>query len=287
MQEADLAAADRLTRLACWNQIEGDWRTWLKLTEARAWVTEIDGRVVGSTTAIPYENRFGWVGMVLVDPDFRRQGVATNLVRTALHYLERKGCQCQKLDATSEGKEIYEKLGFRVEYQVQRWRRSAMSLPEPREGGQLAMIGRSLAPGLEALDRRAFGASRRELLNLFLHNGFRGYACSEPQTPSAAVSRPNLIRGYGFGRPGRGAAQIGPLVAVNPGAAGELMDRLRRDLGQSTIIADVAAGNRKATDLLERHGFSPVRHLVRMFRGPNAFPGQLEEIYCLAGFEWG
>ncbi len=66
MQEADLAAADRLTRLAGWNQIEGDWRTWLKLPEARAWVTEIDGRVVGSTTAIPYENRFGWV-MVLGD----------------------------------------------------------------------------------------------------------------------------------------------------------------------------------------------------------------------------
>ena len=91
-----------------------------------------------------------------------------------------------------------------------------------------------------------------------------------------STSRPNLIRGYGFGRPGRGAAQIGPLVAVNPGAAGELMDRLRRDLGQSAIIADVAAGNRKARDLLERHGFSPARHLVRMFRGPNAFPGQLE-----------
>ncbi len=106
MQEADLAAGDRLTRFAGWNQTEEDWRTWLKLPEARAWVTEIDGLVVGSTTAIPYEKRFGWVGMVVVDPEFRRQGVATSLVRRAIHYLEREGCPCQKLDATPEGKGI-------------------------------------------------------------------------------------------------------------------------------------------------------------------------------------
>ena len=61
--------------------------------------------------------------------------------------------------------------------------------------------------------------------------------------------------------------------------------------------ADLAAGdrltrfagwnqrNKRARTLLQRHDFFPVRRLVRMFRGPNAFPGRPEEVYCLAGFE--
>jgi GNAT superfamily N-acetyltransferase len=276
MQEADLAAGARLTRFAGWNQTEEDWQTWLNLSEARAWVTEIDDCVVGSATAIPYEERFGWVGMVLVDPEFRRQGVATSLVRKALHYLERKGCTCQKLDATPEGKEIYERLGFQVEYEVERWRRLAQKFrPEAHRGDPLARIQHVLPPGLEELDRRVFGASRRTLLKSFLAGEYPGYQGGES------------AEGYGFARPGRKAAQVGPLVALNPQLAEHLMERFLQHFGGGEMIADVVAGNENARILLQRYDFFPVRHLLRMFRGPNAFPGRPAEVYCLAGFEWG
>ena len=288
MQEADLAAGDRLTRFAGWNQTEEDWRTSLKLPEARAWVTEIDGLVVGSTTAIPYEKRFGWVGMVVVDPEFRRQGVATSLVRRAIHYLEREGCPCQKLDATPEGKGIYERLGFQVEYDVQRWRRLPKRIrSEPREGRPLARIEHLLPPGLEALDRRAFGASRRELLESFLEGDFPGYQGRESGSGPGPDLETHGVRGYGFARPGRRAAQVGPLVAPDAQLAGELMERLLQHFGERELIADVVAGNKRARTLLQRHDFFPVRRLVRMFRGPNAFPGRPREVYCLAGFDWG
>ncbi len=276
MQEADLAAGVRLTRFAGWNQTEGDWRTWLNLPEARAWVTEIDDRVVGSVTAIPYEERFGWVGMVLVDPGFRRLGVATGLVRRALHYLERKGCPCQKIDATAEGKGIYERLGFQVEYEVQRWSRLPKKFrAEAPRGGPLARIQHVLPPGLEELDRRVFGASRRTLLESFLTGECPGYQGRESGG------------GYGFARPGRKAAQVGPLAALNPQLAGHLMERFLQHFGEEPMIADAIARNENARILLQRHDFFPVRHLLRMFRGPNAFPGRPAEVYCLAGFEWG
>ena len=288
MQEADLAAGDRLTRFAGWNQTKEDWRTWLQLPEARAWVTEIDGRVIGSTTAIAYEKRFGWVGMVLVDPEFRRQGVATSLVRRALHYLEQKGCPCQKLDATSEGTGIYERLGFQIEYEVQRWTRPPkMFRSKAREGDPLARIEHLLPSGLEELDRRIFGASRRKLLESFLAGEYPGYQGGGSGSGQSTDTQPHGVRGYGFARPGRRAAQVGPLVALNPHLAGQLMESLLHHFGEGEMIADVVAGNREARALLQRHDFFPVRHLVRMFRGPNAFPGRPEEAYCLAGFEWG
>ena len=212
--------------------------------------------------------------MVLVDPEFRRRGIATNLVRKALRYLERKGCQCQKLDATSEGKGIYERLGFLVEYEVQRWRRSAVSPPEPREGGPLAMIEHSLPPGLEAFDRRAFGASRRRFLESFLAGGSAGYVCRESEPRPGTDPEEHALRGYGFARPGWRAVQVGPLVAIGPQVAEQLMERLLRHFGESEMIADVVAENRSVRDLLERHDFAPDRQLVRMFRGPNAFPGR-------------
>ena len=50
--------------------------------------------------------------MVLVDPQQRRQGIATRLMNVALDYLKDKVATV-KLDATAEGKPVYEKFGFR------------------------------------------------------------------------------------------------------------------------------------------------------------------------------
>ena len=74
--------------------------------------------------------------------------------------------------------------------------------------------------------------------------------------------------------PGWRAVQVGPLVAIGPQVAEQLMERLLRHFGESEMIADVVAENRSVRDLLERHDFAPDRQLVRMFRGPNAFPGR-------------
>jgi GNAT superfamily N-acetyltransferase len=226
--------------------------------------------------------------MVLVDPEFRRQGVASNLVRQALRYLEDQACSCQKLDATEEGRGLYQRLGFRVEYEVQRWKRfPGQPLVKDLGGNQPVPLEASLPPGLMRLDRRIFGASRRQLLESFLVNAFPGYQGRDSRSRRGSVPGQNELQGYGFVRPGRKAAQVGPLVALSLPVAEQLMERLLQHFPERETIADVVAGNGKARALLERHDFLPVRHLVRMFRGRNVFAGRPEVVYCLAGFEWG
>src|SRR5262249_14432576 len=97
MRPADIALGMRLKTKAGWNQCEADWKAYLQIEPDGCSVAERDGRAVGTATAIPYEERFGWIGMVLVDVDARRKGVGTRLVAETIAYLESVSCRCQKL----------------------------------------------------------------------------------------------------------------------------------------------------------------------------------------------
>src|ERR1700683_884599 len=115
MTPADVPAGMRLKDLAGWNQTEQDWRRFLEAAPDGCFVAEWSGQVAGTVTTISYENRFAWIGMVLVDPQLRGKGVGTALLERAMDYLDASGVPCLKLDATPQGRPIYERLGFRAE----------------------------------------------------------------------------------------------------------------------------------------------------------------------------
>src|SRR5262249_49185807 len=132
MRPDDTALGMRLKGEAGWNQCASDWKAYLQIEPDGCFIAELDGRAVGTATAIPYEDRLGWIGMVLVDTDARRKGVGTRLVAETIAYLESVACRCQKLDATEAGALVYEKMGFHIEYEVQRWQRSGKDDSEKR-----------------------------------------------------------------------------------------------------------------------------------------------------------
>src|SRR5262249_51209997 len=74
MTESDLASGVRLNTLAGWNQTAGDWSRFLARSPRGCFVVEDGTKVVGTATTVCYEDRFAWIGMVLVDPEYRKQG---------------------------------------------------------------------------------------------------------------------------------------------------------------------------------------------------------------------
>ena len=93
MRDRDLTPEDIpgcmvLSRAAGWNQSPEDWRLVLEAGRARGAVVE--GRLVASAALMPY-GAFGWICMVLVAPDARRQGHATRLMDWATRELEAAG----------------------------------------------------------------------------------------------------------------------------------------------------------------------------------------------------
>ncbi len=273
MTEADVPAGLRLKDLAGWNQTPEDWRRFLGASPQGCFVAEVDGKVVGTATTITYENRFAWIGMVLVDPEFRGRGIGTRLLERTIEFLDEAGIATLKLDATPQGKPIYEKLGFVTEFEIERWtlERSA------GEETERAAVTHEL-DNILVWDREIFGADRRALLRS-LHRDAPEFTLT--------VERGRELLGYTFGRRGSRADHVGPWVARDEAAARELSGEFLRRSQRARVFVDAVTQNPFARALLREKGFAFARPLTRMVRGPNRFPGR-PELFCgVLGPEFG
>src|SRR5262249_36611187 len=120
MTAADVPLGMRLKEQAGWNQMEADWRRCLHLEPEGCFVAEFDRTPVGTTTTCVFGN-VAWIAMVLVDAGMRGRGIGKALVHHALTYLDSAGVPRIRLDATPLGQPLYEKLGFREQFQLARF----------------------------------------------------------------------------------------------------------------------------------------------------------------------
>ena len=274
LDESDLPGAMRLKELAGWNQTENDWRRLLGLEPLGCFCAVADGRLIGTTTTITYGGELAWVGMVLVDPEYRRRGIATWLMRAALDYLSERAAAV-KLDATPAGRHVYEGLGFRVESLVERWAGSGRAAPDRDCSGLEAFAPDEIC----ALDRRAFGADRSKLIESLLADG-----CVASAAVGAGDGR---LSGYALARRGSHAAYIGPLVADGAGQAASLLDcQLARFQGRQVYV-DVNTNFKGGADLLAARGFKKQRDLIRMVYGAEECAATSGSVFAIAGPEVG
>src|SRR5690349_4704328 len=162
--ESDIPSAMQLKEAAGWNQTEADWRRLLRLEPNGCFGAIKDGRLVATTTTTIH-GELAWIGMVLVEPQHRRQGIAAELLKVALDYLKDK-VDTIKLDARSLGQPVYEKSGFEVESEVERWSGTA-----PARSGETeppALLDDDTVRDLLNLDRLAFGADRSRLIETLI-----------------------------------------------------------------------------------------------------------------------
>lgn len=278
MTVQDIASGVRLNTLAGWNQTEADWRRFLENSPAGCFVTEVGDQCVGTTATISYENRFSWIGMVLVDPRFRGMGIGTQLLHKALEHLDRINVPTIKLDATLLGKPIYRKLGFIPEYEVERWilRRSAVA--GSSELTKSCVISEMQMAQICELDRESFGADRSSLLRS-LHK-------ASPEL-TVVVSKDGLLLGYAQGRKGLFADHLGPWIATDCEVVQQLLQSFLQRSIRETVIVDYLPSNSTVLPILEAAGFTYSRPLTRMVRGQNLHPGKPELICAILGPEFG
>ena len=273
MEPSDIPHCMRLKEIAGWNQTSEDWLQFLKSSPEGCFVAETaQGRVIGSATTIVYEDRFAWIGMVLVDPEFRGQGIGTTLLVNARDHLDTKQVPCAKLDATSQGKPLYQKLGFHTEYEIERYmlvRRGAKAT--------VPLQPQSLNEVID-FDRHVFGADRSSIL-LYLAE----------QSPEFVLveKRDGGLGGYCFGRKGSSADQMGPWVAQDHTSAQRLLDAFLSRSSRELVFVDLVKANGWAESLLAEHGFRFSRALTRMYRGQNLNPGEPNLLCAIAGPEFG
>src|SRR5262245_60910603 len=81
----------------------------------RAWIADIDGRIVGSVFLVKKTNTIGKLRLLYVEPDVRGQGIGRRLVESCIAHARKLGYKRMTLwtnDVLTAARAIYEATGF-------------------------------------------------------------------------------------------------------------------------------------------------------------------------------
>ena len=230
--------------------------------------------------------------MVLVDPEIRGQGVGTQLLQEAMSIL--RGIPSIRLDATPQGRPVYQRLGFEDEYELCRMQRAETTVADgPRDLSSKAppstlrqteefsvrpMNAEDLVTIREA-DRRIFGADRHEIFQWALRQS--------PEYAWIALSSTG-VEGYCFGRHGFNFDQIGPVHSPSELVSQTLVSTCLASMKPGTrMIVDPLLHSPRWIDWLGQSGFVHQRPFTRMSLGQNRHPGKPREMWTMFGPEFG
>ncbi len=286
MELSDMDGLMRIKNAEGWNQTEKDWELIIKYPHSVNLVAVLEKQIVGTVCAINYKHTVAWIGMMLVDKEFRGRGISKLLLNETIHRLEK--CASIKLDATPAGRPVYLKLGFMDEYKLYRMIHPSVTeislspgSPEAVQAGQ-AVQAVQVRPGdlpeLAEFDRNVFGADRAALMKHMYEN-----------YPELAwlIRENNKIVGFCLGRRGVKYTQIGPVYASSEAIAKSLIRTAVNCIPGKAVVVDIQAAKTSTIQWLEECGFTSQRFFDRMYLQSNPHPGIIESQYLICGPELG
>lgn len=226
-------------------------------------VAEKNGESVGICSALINGNS-GWLGHILVLPEFRNQGIGRAMTEFLISFLKERGCESMVLTATEMGEPIYRKCGFESvgTYRVYIGE-SLNELPKenyPERGNE------SVLDEVLQLDLDVTGEDRSHLLKPF---------CDEIwiRRDTAGTLQGFFIPGYGEG-----------FVVARDEQVGLELLHYKLTVGRPAVMVPV--DNSAAVQFLENAGFEQGYECPRMELGANVNwnPGG---IFCRTGGDCG
>lgn len=259
LTQHDLEGAHRLSKAAGWNQTLQDWRRAILYQPDGCFAAMCDDRLVGTVTTTSYGTALAWIGMMLVDDEYRRQGIGRALMRRAIDFLQDTGVVSIRLDATPAGRPLYEQLGFVAEWTFHRWQGI----------GPAAIVN----AGQSDASSDDEDTADRPTENLFAVPEFdlEAFGCDRSAWLAAtAKDALHLVQqddGFGLLRAGERADYLGPVAAVSDVVGTSIVTSLL-NRSQRPVFWDIPAGNEHSLMLATALGFQPARELTRMRLGP-------------------
>ncbi len=272
----DIEDAMKLVLSEGWNQTEEDWQFITENPENRCFAAEVDGKLVATAVAMIYSAKLAWIGMVLVNKQWRGKGIAKQLFNEVIK--EVNSLEAIKLDATPAGRMVYEKFGFREDFRILRMIRKPGHFEIQHEDKIILQeIHESNLPAILEFDMKTFGIARPQLLRYLNNSSVKGWY----------IKKENRIAGFLLGRYGNKYIQIGPVAAASPEFAISLISKVLKVLSDKAVVADVLEDKKKLGDWLISVGFETQRPFIRMYRIKNPFPGNPDNQYLIGGPEFG
>jgi GNAT superfamily N-acetyltransferase len=210
--EADLPAIAALRRSVGWNVHDWALRDAMRPPNARLYLAEDGGEVIGIGSGIAY-GELGVIGNMVVSAAHRGRGVGRRVLEAVVAFLEERRCTQLELYATADGRRLYEHYGFELSGPS-----AAASIPLRIASGLSSegIVVERAAPGdlgpLAVYDTPRFGADR---------SGILAAALADLQRPVLMAAHEGELVGYAVLRPD--GTRLGPFVADEPHVAGALL----------------------------------------------------------------
>lgn len=279
---ADPATATTLLDWAAeegWNPGRHDAEAFFAADTHGWWLAETaDGTPVGGLSLVLDDSgAFAFLGLYIVRPQWRGQGIGLRVWRAAL---EASPAACIGLDGVVVQQANYARSGFALAFRNQRFRGDAAALAAPASMTERGMVPLAEVPraAVADLDRAvAYPGHRAAFLRRW---------SAPPDGAALGLMRDGALRGVGVIRRCREGHKIGPLIADGPAEAHSLIGALCHRAGGGAVFLDVPHANPAALALARALDLEPVFETARMYRGTPA-PLDHGRLFGVTTFELG
>ncbi len=263
-----------------WGHTKRDVERCWKLEPNGCFITEFQNKPIGHVFSIRY-GKIGWIGLLIVNPERRGQGVGFVLMETAVNYLRKAGAETIRLDAVEGAVPLYRRLGFVEEFDSLRFRKQLRQneVPGLKRERTLQMRDDDIA-NVAQFDAPHFGANRLAVLQ----SVYRDY----PQLCFVAKEE-GEIAGYVMARQMQNRFWIGPWVCLNSQTARHLFDTLIGTIEAKDFELRVGLPvlNMSGRELMEKLGFQLTGKSTHMVLGNKGNQGAVTNVFGIGGPEKG
>jgi hypothetical protein len=237
---------------------------------------DLGGEMIGGGAIVSYGGTFGFMGLFIVQPEFRGKGLGGRLWYQRRRQLKERlqpGATIG-MDGVFEMQDWYAVGGFKLAHRSVRYEATAL---EARARANVVALSAVPFERVAAYDRDCFPAPRDSFLQAWVE---------QADSRALAVVDGEALRGYGVARRcGRGI-KIGPLFADDGDAAEALYDGLTGLAPGEPAFIDVPEDNAAALALAHSRGMVEVFGTARMYAGP-APALRHDRIFGITTFELG
>ena len=209
-----------------------------------AFVMVQDEKVIG-TGNVFLKDKVGWLANIIIDKEFRGNGLGLEMTKFLVDFLTSKGCETQLLIATELGEPVYEKLGFKKQTEYRSF--DTVTKYSVSRSSPMRKLEDSDLENLFKLDKEINGENREHFIEKYYKTGL-GYFNANKEL-------------LGFFLPDFGR---GLVLAKDKKVGIELIKFKHAKKGQKTLLP---VENEEGVRFFENNGFKKGEKCSRMIFG--------------------